>query len=242
MIWIKQPKIQAFTYIYLMKQYAIIVAGGSGLRMKSSTPKQYLELNGLPILMHTINVFYSTDANIRIILVLPPGDVSYWENLCKKYQFNVPVAMAAGGASRYESVKNGLAQIQEDDAVVAIHDGVRPLVSSDTIVQSFETAALKGNAVTAVQLKDSIRMVKGDKNMPVDRSAYRLIQTPQTFQFRQLREAYEQQYDPVLFTDDASVVEASGKLIYLIEGSYRNIKITTTEDLKIASYFLQAPK
>ncbi len=239
MIWIKQPKIPAFTYIYLMKHYAIIVAGGSGSRMKSSIPKQYLELNGLPILMHTINAFYSTDSNIQIILVLPPGDVSYWEDLCKKHVFTVPVSLAAGGASRYESVKNGLAQIQADDAVVAIHDGVRPLVSSDMILESFKTAALRGNAVTAVKLKDSIRMVKDGENMPVDRSAYRLIQTPQTFQLCQLREAYEQQFDPVLFTDDASVVEADGKSIYLIEGSYRNIKITTTEDLKIASYFLQ---
>lgn len=219
--------------------YAIIVAGGSGSRMNSSIPKQYLELNGLPILMHTINAFHNADPRIKIILVIPPDDTLFWKDMCKNYLFTVPLTLAAGGKSRYESVKNGLAKIEDEDAIVAIHDGVRPLVNPETINESYRIAGSKGNAVTAVQLKDSIRKLRDGNNIHVERSAYRLVQTPQTFVYQQLKNAYAQTYDPEIFTDDASVVEASGETINLIEGAYKNIKITTTEDLKIASCFLQ---
>ena len=239
MVSIKRPKIKALTYIYLMKHYAIIVAGGSGSRMKSSIPKQYLELNGLPILMHTVNAFFATDSNIQIILVLPPADAAFWKELSDKHHFTRPLLIAAGGKSRYESVRNGLAEIKEEDAIVAIHDGVRPLVSPEIIQNSFNTAEEYGNAVAVVQLKDSIRIVEGEESKYMDRTLFRLVQTPQTFRYKQLKDAYDQQYNPELFTDDASVVEANGGSIKLIEGSYKNIKITTTEDLKIAALFLQ---
>lgn len=221
------------------ERYAIIVAGGRGIRMNSSIPKQYIELNGLPILMHTIKAFHTTDSNIKIILVIPPDDTAIWKDLCKRYLFTVPLILAAGGISRYESVKNGLTKIQSENAVVAIHDGVRPLISPEIIQESYKMAELKGNAVAAVPLKDSIRIVRDGKNIQTERSGYRLVQTPQTFVYQQLKNAYNNQNNPELFTDDASVVEANGEFINLIEGSYKNIKITTTEDLKIASCFLQ---
>lgn len=221
------------------KKYAIIVAAGSGTRMNSSIPKQYLELNGLPILMHTVNAFYRASSNIQIILVLPPNDILLWKDMCRRYLFNAPLSIAEGGASRYQSVKNGLALVEDENAIVAIHDGVRPCVTPDLILKSFKIARLKGNAVTAVDLKDSIRMISDGENRSVNRSDYKLIQTPQTFIFSMLQKAYQHDAaDHDNFTDDASVMEAMGESINLIEGDQRNIKITTREDLYIASSFL----
>jgi 2-C-methyl-D-erythritol 4-phosphate cytidylyltransferase len=214
-----------------MKEYALIVAGGKGTRIKSKIPKQFLELNGLPILMHTINAFYRYSEKVNVILVLPADDFDTWAQLCKKHNFNKPVLLQIGGDSRFQSVKNGLSKIE--DGLVAIHDGVRPLVSEDIIGASFRLAAVHQSAVAAVRLKESIRITDQDNTKAVDRSKFRLIQTPQTFQVKLIKDAYQMKEDPSL-TDDASVAEHAGHIISLFEGSYENIKITTPEDLIIA--------
>lgn len=221
-----------------MTEYAIIVAGGKGTRIKSTLPKQFLELAGLPVLMHTLNAFTRYSEKLQIILVLPKDDFPTWKELCKKYQYNKPYTLCEGGESRFQSVKNGLACIQ-GDGLVAIHDGVRPMVSEDIIGASFRLAAVHDSAVAAVRLKDSIRMTDQDSTRAMDRSQFRLIQTPQTFKVSQIREAYTIREEASL-TDDASVAEKAGVAISLFEGSYENLKITTQEDLFIAEALLKA--
>jgi 2-C-methyl-D-erythritol 4-phosphate cytidylyltransferase len=220
------------------QEYAIIVAGGKGTRINSATPKQFLELDGLPILMHTLQAFYRYSSSINIILVLPQTDVSFWNSLCGKFNFDIPYTLAAGGDTRFQSVRNGLRKIK-GDGLVAIHDGVRPLVTTAMIAESFRLAAICQSAVAAVLLKESIRVTEKEKTIAVDRSKFRLIQTPQTFQVDMIRKAYEIEEDPTL-TDDASVAERSDHVITLFEGSYENIKITTPEDLIVAQALLQA--
>jgi 2-C-methyl-D-erythritol 4-phosphate cytidylyltransferase len=219
-----------------LKEYALIVAGGKGTRIQSQIPKQYLEVNGLPILMHTINAFFRYSEKLTVILVLPKDDFSRWSDLCKKYQFDRPVILQQGGDTRFQSVKNGLEKIHE--GLVAIHDGVRPLVSEDIIGASYRLAAVHRSAVAAVRLKESIRMTDQDNTKAVDRSRFRLIQTPQTFDVGLIKEAYSMKEDESL-TDDASVAERSGHVISLFEGSYENIKITTPEDLVIAEALMK---
>lgn len=219
-----------------LKEYALIVAGGKGTRIQSHVPKQYLEVNGLPILMHTINAFFRYAENITVILVLPQDDFTRWAELCNKFQFNKPVILQPGGDTRFQSVKNGLEKIS-GGGLVAIHDGVRPLVSEDIIGASFRLAAVHKSAVAAVRLKESIRMTDQDNTKAVDRSRFRLIQTPQTFDVNLIKQAYTSKEDQSL-TDDASVAERAGHMISLFKGSYENIKITTQEDLVIAAALL----
>lgn len=219
------------------REYALIVAGGKGTRIKSKVGKQFLELNGLPVLMHTILAFQRYAKKITIILVLAENDIDTWRSLCIKHNFHIPVILQHGGDTRFQSVKNGLDRI-EGDGLVAIHDGVRPLVNAGIISTSFRLAAIKQSAVAAVPLKDSIRITTDqDRTMAVDRSLYRLIQTPQTFRVSLIREAYQLKEDPDL-TDDASIAERAGHAVTLFEGSYENIKITTAEDLVIAEALL----
>jgi 2-C-methyl-D-erythritol 4-phosphate cytidylyltransferase len=220
------------------QEYALIVAGGKGTRIKSSTPKQFLELLGLPILMHTLNAFYRYSEKIKVILVLPEDDFVIWEDLCMKHHYTKPYSLQKGGETRFQSVKNGLSLI-EGDGLVAIHDGVRPLISEDIIGASFRLAAVHKSAVAAVRLKDSIRMTDQDSTKAMDRSSFRLIQTPQTFETAMIRKAYEIREESSL-TDDASVAEKAGIKISLFEGSYENLKITTPEDLIIAEALLKA--
>lgn len=223
----------------LTKEYALIVAGGKGLRFGSSMPKQFLGLNGKPILLHTINAFVRYSSNIQIVLVLPESEISIWEELALAHKFDHPLTMAKGGESRFQSVRNGLAVIP-DDAVVAIHDGVRPLVTAAVIRDSFTLARIHGSAVASVPLKESLRIVHGPENKEtksVDRSLYRSIQTPQTFQSAIIKKAYTIDEDPSL-TDDASVAERAGFAIHLFEGRYDNIKITTPGDLLVAEALL----
>jgi 2-C-methyl-D-erythritol 4-phosphate cytidylyltransferase len=219
-----------------MNKTALIVAGGSGTRMESNLPKQFLLLAGKPILMHTIEAFYHSGVN-HIILVLPQSQIDFWNQLCQTHQFTIKHQIVAGGASRFESVQNGLQHCNNND-LVAIHDGVRPFVSKEIILNSFETAAQKGNAVAAVRLKDSIRKVELLSNKNVNRDNYYLIQTPQTFKAQLIKEAYAAQ-DHINFTDDASVWELNGYAINLIPGDYKNIKITTPEDLLVGEAFLK---
>jgi 2-C-methyl-D-erythritol 4-phosphate cytidylyltransferase len=222
------------------QEYAIIVAGGKGTRIKSALPKQFLELNGLPILMHTINAFQRYSKNIVVILVLPQDDFEIWQSLCSKHNFTAKLILQKGGDTRFQSVKNGLEKI-EGDGLVAVHDGVRPLVSEDIIGASYRLAAVHKTAVAAVRLKESIRMTDQDNTKAVDRSKFRLIQTPQTFEVALIKKAYQIKDDPSL-TDDASVVERTGQVISLFEGSYENIKITTPEDLIVAEALLNSRK
>ena len=218
-------------------EYALIVAGGKGTRIKSNIPKQFLELNGLPVLMHTIAAFYRYSEKINIIVVIPEDDFPVWQQLCSKHSFHKPVVLQKGGDTRFQSVKYGLSRIS-GDGLVAIHDGVRPMVNEDIIGASFRLAAVHKSAVASVRLKESIRITDQDTTRSVDRSRFRLIQTPQTFQVELIRKAYESKEDPSL-TDDASVAERAGHLISLFEGSYENIKITTHEDLIIAEALLK---
>jgi 2-C-methyl-D-erythritol 4-phosphate cytidylyltransferase len=218
-------------------EYALIVAGGKGSRIKSSVPKQFLELNGLPVLMHTIEAFYRYSEKINIIVVLPHNDFDTWKSLCVKFNFDKPVTLQQGGDSRFQSVKLGLEKIK-GDGLVAIHDGVRPLVNEDIIGASFRLAAVHQSAVAAVRLKESIRITNQDNTSAMDRSQFRIVQTPQTFQVALIKRAYNQKEDASL-TDDASVAERAGLTISLFEGSYENIKITTPEDLVIAEALMK---
>ncbi len=217
-----------------MNYYALIVAGGVGKRMQSDIPKQFIDLNGKPVLMHTLLKFYHLpDVSCQILLVLPKEHIPKWKDLCKQYHFDIPHQLIEGGTERFYSVKNGLDMLP-DKGLVAIHDGVRPLVAEEVILNAFNQAEKKGNAIPAVALNDSIRKVSGTENQSVLRSDYRLIQTPQTFQLEMVKKAYELPYDSA-YTDDASVVEKYGELINLIEGNRENIKLTTPFDLKVAT-------
>lgn len=219
--------------------YAIIVAGGKGLRMGGDIPKQFLELNTRPVLMHTIQQFATFNAAIHIILVLPQEHQEYWNELCKKYNFTIPHTIVNGGSERFYSVRNGLQAVTAHDAIVAIHDGVRPLVSLETIARCFETARTQGTAVPCLPAVESVRIVSPDTetSKAIDRNTVRLIQTPQTFRVSLLQKAYEQPFSP-FFTDDASVVEQMGETITLVEGNRENIKITSPIDLLIARQLL----
>lgn len=216
----------------LTTNYAIIVAGGSGSRMKSDVPKQFLLLNGKPILQHTLERFLSLSPTPQLILVLPAHDRSTWETLRQQHGFHPSIQIVDGGATRFQSVRNGLRAISSPNGLVAIHDGVRPFVSPQIIQHSYETAARTGSAVTCVPVKDSVRQVDPDgSSTALDRSTLRLIQTPQTFELSRLRRAFETDEQP-FFTDCASVMEYAGFPITLIDGSYENIKITTPDDLR----------
>jgi len=219
-----------------MQRYALIVAGGSGIRMGTEIPKQFLLLSGKPVLMHTIERFYSFDSSIKIITVLPEHQLGYWKNLQAEYSFSIPQILVNGGSSRFYSVKYGLA-ITDDNGIVAIHDGVRPLVSTDTIKRCFREAEKSGNAVPVVSPSDSVRMVTGQMNRPVDRHDLRIIQTPQVFYTTLIKQAYLQPYSKEI-TDDAMLLEKTGVSICLVEGNRENIKITNPEDLLIAEALL----
>ena len=221
-----------------MHKYAIIVAGGKGERMGASTPKQFLELAGKPILMHTLEKFKQTIPTIEIILALPENQIDFWEGLFNKYEMpKVSHQIVTGGKTRFHSVQNAL-QLIKEKSIVAIHDGVRPLVSADCIQTCFDEAEKRGNAIPVIDVVDSLRKVHKEENEAVPRSCYKIVQTPQCFDSKLILKAYEQEFDNS-FTDDASVVEKLGERINLVEGNRENIKITTTEDLIIAEAFIK---
>lgn len=197
-----------------------------------------MELLGRPVLLHTLDCFFRYAENITVILVLPESHFSHWHALCEKFHFARPVVLQQGGDTRFQSVKNGLDKI-EGEGLVAIHDGVRPLVSVDIIAASYRLAAVHQSAVATVRLKESIRMIDKDNTQAVDRSLFRIIQTPQTFDVGLIKNAYAQTKD-IGLTDDASVAERAGLTISLFEGSYENIKITTPEDFLLAEALLKA--
>ncbi|MCF6359533.1 MAG: 2-C-methyl-D-erythritol 4-phosphate cytidylyltransferase [Cyclobacteriaceae bacterium] len=220
-----------------MKKYAVIVAGGAGTRMKTDLPKQFLMLGKLPVLMHTVEKFHNYDTSLEIIIVLPEYQIDFWEQLCNQHKFSIKHHVIRGGKTRSHSVQNGL-QLVEDDSLVAVHDGVRPLVTKEVIAESYTFAKNKGSAIAAIPLKDSIRKFEGGTTISKNRNDYVLIQTPQTFSSSLLKQAYDQTEPSENFTDDASVFEALHGKVTLIIGDYKNIKITTPEDLIIAQALL----
>lgn len=232
-------------------KYAIVVAGGKGLRMGADLPKQFLPIGGKPVLMRTLEAFESAIPGIHIILVLPADQQDFWRELCLRHSFTLTHSIATGGETRFHSVKNGLNSISPDppsvreESLVAVHDGVRPFVSADVIRRCFDAAHDHGAAVPVVSVVETLRQLVpqtqgGAESLTVDRSLYRLVQTPQTFQLQLLQRAYEQPYRDA-FTDDASVVEALGHPITLVEGNRENIKITTPFDLAVAKALISAP-
>lgn len=219
-----------------MKKFALIVAGGKGARMGAAVPKQFLEIAGKPLLLWTIQRFLEFDSELKIILVLPEDQFEQWSEISRDHDFHHPVELAKGGSTRFQSVKNGLEKIQES-GIVFIHDGVRPLVSLATLNNCYQTAVEKGNALPVVPVVESIREVEFNESKHVDRSRFRLVQTPQTFQSEMIKKAYLQPEND-LFTDDASVCESAGFKINLVDGNVENIKLTNPIDLKIAEALL----
>lgn len=222
--------------IRYMKQFALIVAGGSGSRMSADKPKQFMLLNNRPILMHTIQKFYDFNNAIEIVVVLPDSQFEYWRKLCAEFDFSINHQVIKGGDERFFSVKNGL-DVLSNDGIVFIHDGVRPLVSHQTIQRALDTTLQHGNAVPVLPVIESLRKIDEGGNEMVDRSQFVGIQTPQTFLLSEIKEAYQQNFSKA-FTDDTSVLECTGKIINLIEGNRENIKITNPIDLKIAEALL----
>lgn len=219
------------------KDYIIIVAGGKGLRMGGDLPKQFLPVDGKPVLMRTIERFRQYSEAIGIILVLPHAQQDYWRQLCKEYHFNVEHTVVDGGGTRFQSCKNGIAAVPDDaTGVVGIHDGVRPFVTVDVIARTYEAAREHGAAMPVMPVTDTLRYVAGeDGGHNVLRSDYRTVQTPQTFDIQLIKRAYDVPYSEA-FTDDASVAEAAGHKVVMVEGCRENIKLTTPYDLLLADF------
>ena len=217
-----------------MKKSVVIVAGGKGIRFGGELPKQFLPMNNKPVLMHTIDAFYNCDNSFDIVVVIPENHFSFWKGLCKEYNFTTPHKLTKGGSSRWESVKNGLNCVEEN-SIIGIHDGVRPLISTKLINSLYSTAESYGAVIPAIKITDSLRVINRDNNKSssVDRELYRAVQTPQVFKGNIIKEAYNMPFEEV-FTDDASVVERFGVEIKIVEGEDTNIKITSAKDLTIA--------
>lgn len=222
-------------------RYAIIVAGGRGTRMESDVPKQFLPLGGRPVLMQTLECFHAYDARMELIVVLPAEQQDYWRTLCSQYSFELPHKLATGGATRFESSRNGLSLVPDlPRALVAIHDGARPFVSVETIARCFAKADKTGAAIPVVPVTDTLRyIVERGRSCTVDRSRYLRVQTPQVFDVHQLKTAYAHPYRPE-YTDDASVYEhVVGYEVALVEGNVENIKLTTPFDLLVGEALIR---
>jgi 2-C-methyl-D-erythritol 4-phosphate cytidylyltransferase len=220
-----------------MKNAVIIVAGGMGLRMGTYIPKQFLLIKNKPVLMHTIEKFIRFDSTLDIILTLPENQIQTWQKLCAEYGFDCKHAIVAGGITRFHSVRNALEGIGDDYEIIAVHDGVRPLVNIDIIKKCFELAIEKGSAIPIVRINESIRRICKNTNEIISREGICIVQTPQVFEYDIIMNAYKQAYIPE-FTDDASVVEKSGYPINYIEGHRENIKITFPTDIDFAEKFI----
>ena len=210
----------------------IIVAGGIGKRMGSALPKQFLLLNGQPVIINSIKPFLNFDPKIKVIIVLPKEHIDTWHTACSEHGFHVEHEVVVGGDTRYQSVKNGLQAVRNADWV-AIHDSVRPLINKEFVKSCFDSAKQNGNAIPCIEVNETVREAIPSGNKQLNRNNIKLIQTPQVFETKKLKKAYELTFSNE-FTDDASVIEASGEKIYLIEGLKQNIKITTEIDFKIA--------
>lgn len=215
----------------------IIVAGGTGSRMQSNIPKQFIEINGKPVLIHTIGKFIDFDEYINVVVCVHKDFLTDANFMIAEHFPDKNIQVVPGGETRFHSVKNGLNVIANKNDVVGIHDAARPLVSVETIQRCFETAAKKGNAVPVTAVHESMRMITNGINKAVSRDDYKIVQTPQCFVVSKIKAAFEQAYSP-FFTDDATVLEAMDEEIFLVDGNKENIKITTPEDLKIAEIYL----
>ena len=218
------------------KKIAIIVAGGTGQRMGSVVPKQFLEIEHKAILLHTIDQFVAAFADIEIVIVLPEVYINEGKKIIEKNKFKNTFDFVVGGESRFQSVKNGLSKVTTS-SIVFVHDAVRCLLTPALVQRCYQQAVEKGSAIPAVSATDTIRLMEGEKHHLINREDVMLIQTPQTFQSEILLKAFEQNYQPS-FTDEANVVEASGVPIFLVEGEFENIKITRPLDMAIANYIL----
>jgi 2-C-methyl-D-erythritol 4-phosphate cytidylyltransferase len=215
-----------------MSQFSIIItAGGIGKRMGGTLPKQFMLVQGKPILLHTMEIFHEYDSTAQLIITLPNEWVSYWKELLHERDCTIPHELVDGGSERYHSIKNALSVCTGE--FIAVHDGVRPLVNHQTIKNCFDTVREKGQVIPVVSVKESLRMIFDDTSKAVPRANYCLVQTPQVFKAEVLRIAYEREFHAAI-TDDASLVEEAGFPITLVEGNEENIKITTHLDLKIA--------
>jgi len=220
-----------------MVNNVIIVAGGKGLRMGNEMPKQFIQIAGKPILMRTVEPFFRYDPEMNIVIVLPAGFESRWDNICKEFDFRIPHKIVIGGETRFHSVRNGLKYVES--GIVAVHDGARPFVSEKLIGRTFELAKSKHAVIPVTDVTDSLRKVNPDcSSRIINRSEIKQVQTPQVFPVEMLKNAYMTEYDDS-FTDDASVVEKLGIEIHLTEGEITNIKVTTPFDLKIGELILK---
>ena len=219
-----------------MKRAIIIVAGGKGVRMGGELPKQFIPLNGKPVLMHTLEVFHRWDSSVRIVLVLPDVFQSYWEMLCRELNCTIPHLIVHGGETRFHSTRNALKEVADCD-IIGVHDAVRPFVTPKVIESCFVTAEEKGAVIPVIPHSDSLRIKTGEQSHAVDRSNYYIVQTPQVFYRDWLLEAYKLPWQPI-FTEEASLVEYTGKPIFLIDGNIENIKITTPIDLLCAELII----
>jgi len=217
----------------------IIAAGGTGQRMKSLVPKQFMLLGGKPLLMHTMLAFQQADPQMELMVGLPEEQLDYWQQLCRQFDFKVPHRLTAGGKTRFDSVKNALSFLDQE-GLIAVHDGARPFVSTALIDRCFQTAARQGSAIPVIPVIESIRKVYEGGSSAEDRQSYRIVQTPQVFYAHWLHHAYRQ-VPPGVYTDDASVLEADGHAVQLVEGERRNIKITDSFDWQLAEWLLQQP-
>ena len=220
-----------------MKKYAIIVAGGTGTRMQDEIPKQFMLLNGKPIIQYSMEAFFAFDPSIQIIVVVHPDFNTYWKTLCLEKKIYILHKVVDGGKTRFDSVKNGL-ELIDDDGFVAIHDAARPFIKTEFIEHLFSEAETHGSAIPGLTLTDTIRKIDGDTSHHLDRKFLRAIQTPQLFKVSELKRAYEQPFQPI-FTDDASVLEAAGFSLHLSEGMPGNIKITNPLDIALAEVLLR---
>lgn len=220
-----------------MKKAVIVVAAGSGSRMGGELPKQYLRLEGKPVIVHTLERFRLFDPEIRMVVVLAPAHKELWEELAAAYDICKGLTLAEGGPTRYDSVKNGLKYIGEE-TLIGIHDAVRPLVSQKTLIATYEAAQREGSGIPVIEMEESVRRLdKEGSSTHMDRSSLKRVQTPQVFRSNRILEAYKQDYDPV-FTDDASVYESLYGSVVLVEGNRENIKITTPTDMLLASLLI----
>lgn len=217
-----------------MKKHVIIVAGGKGLRMGGDIPKQFVPVGGKPVLMRTLEAFHAYDSSMHLIVVLPVTQQAYWKELCDSYRFTLPHEVADGGETRFHSVANGLAKVV-GDGWVGVHDGVRPFVSQEVISRCYDEVREKKAVIPVIGVVETVRRLTAAGSETVPRDCYKLVQTPQVFEVDLLRRAYRQPYTDA-FTDDASVVEALGEQVYLVEGNRENIKLTTPSDLRMAEY------
>lgn len=224
----------------MLKRFCIVVAGGKGLRMGEKIPKQFLLLGGKPVLIRTLSTIKEFDSKINIVLALPADQIGTWDKLCNHHSFSHKIQVVLGGKTRFHSVKNALDTIP-DEGIVAVHDGVRPLITKDLFERCYSSAAIEGNAIPCIPVSESMREITPVGNHQVDRSKYVLIQTPQVFQTSVLKEAFCLPYEES-FTDEASMLEKMGMPIKLVGGETNNIKITTKTDLLLAEAIISRPK